>query len=146
MDQSFHYLAMAVQATIQKKLMEELQGTELTLGQPKVLDFLRDHDGASQKEIARACHIEPGSLTSILNRMEQKALIERRSLNGNRRTCYIFLTDYGRQSKDRIEAAFDKIEKEAFAGIAEEEQEKWMRLLEQIYENLSEAEKESGRN
>lgn len=36
------------------------------MGQPKVLDYLKDHDGSSQKEIARACHIEPGSLTSIL--------------------------------------------------------------------------------
>ena len=36
------------------------------MGQPKVLDYLKDHDGSSRKEIARACHIEPGSLTSIL--------------------------------------------------------------------------------
>lgn len=58
----------------------------LTPGQPKVLDYLKEHDGASQKEIAGACGIEAGSLTSVLNRMEEKHMIERRILNGNRRT------------------------------------------------------------
>lgn len=57
----------------------KLKDTGLTLGQPKVLDYLQDHDGANQAEIARACHIEPASLTSVLNRMEEKALVERRT-------------------------------------------------------------------
>ncbi|MFR7668000.1 MAG: MarR family transcriptional regulator [Mediterraneibacter faecis] len=36
------------------------------------MDYLKDHDGANQKEIAAACHIEAGSLTSVLNRMEDR--------------------------------------------------------------------------
>ena len=79
MNDSFHYLSMANHMMIQKKLMEQLKDTGLTLGQPKVLDYLKDHDGASQKEIAAGCLIEAGSLTSILNRMEEKGLIERNS-------------------------------------------------------------------
>ena len=66
MNDSFHYLSMANHMMVQKKLMEQLKDTGLTLGQPKVLDYLKDHDGASQKEIAAGCLIEAGSLTSIL--------------------------------------------------------------------------------
>ena len=80
MDDSFHYLSMINHMIVQKKLMEQLKDTGLTLGQPKVLDYLKDHDGASQKEIAAGCLIEAGSLTSILNRMEEKGLIERKML------------------------------------------------------------------
>ena len=68
---SFHYLSMAVHSMIQKNFMEQVKPSGLTSGQPKVLDYLRDHNGANQKEIAAACHIEPGSLTSVLNRMEE---------------------------------------------------------------------------
>ncbi|MFQ7549940.1 MAG: MarR family transcriptional regulator [Blautia marasmi] len=50
------------------------------------MDYLREHDGSNQKAIAAACHIEPASLTSVLGGMEQKGLIERKSLNGNRRS------------------------------------------------------------
>lgn len=113
MDDSFHYLSMINHMTVQKKLMEQLADTGLTLGQPKVLDYLKDHDGASQKEIAAGCLIEAGSLTSILNRMEEKGLIERKMLNGNRRTFHIFMTESGKKNQKLVEEAFKKIEKTA---------------------------------
>ena len=109
MDDSFHYLSMINHMTVQKKLMEQLKDTGLTLGQPKVLDYLKDHDGVSQKEIAAGCLIEAGSLTSILNRMEEKGLIERKMLNGNRRTFHIFMTESGKKNQKLVEEAFKKI-------------------------------------
>ena len=51
MDTSLHYLTMANQMLIQKRLLERVKASGLTLGQPKVLDYLKDHDGASQKEM-----------------------------------------------------------------------------------------------
>ncbi len=100
-DYSFHYLSMAIHSMVQKNFMERVKPSGLTLGQPKILDYLKDHNGANQKEIAAACHIEPGSLTSVLNRMEEKGLIERRILDGNRRTFYIFMTEEGGSLKRR---------------------------------------------
>ena len=137
MDDSFHYLSMINHMTVQKKLMEQLADTGLTLGQPKVLDYLKDHDGASQKEIAAGCLIEAGSLTSILNRMEEKGLIERKMLNGNRRTFHIFMTESGKKNQKRVEEAFKKIEKTALNGISEEEQKLFMEIFCRIYRNLA---------
>ena len=137
MDDSFHYLSMINHMTIQKKLMEQLADTGLTLGQPKVLDYLKDHDGASQKEIAAGCRSEAGSLTSILNRMEEKGLIERKMLNGNRRTFHIFMTESGKKNQKLVEEAFEKIEKTAVNGISEEEQKLFMDIFCRIYQNLA---------
>ena len=137
MDDSFHYLSMINHMTIQKKLMEQLKNTGLTLGQPKVLDYLKDHDGVSQKEIAAGCLIEAGSLTSILNRMEEKDLIERKMLNGNRRTFHIFMTESGKKNQKLVEEAFKKIEKTALNGISEEEQKLFMEIFCRIYRNLA---------
>ena len=120
-----------------KKLMEQLKDTGLTLGQPKVLDYLKEHDGASQKEIAAGCLIEAGSLTSILNRMEEKDLIERKMLNGNRRTFHIFMTESGKKNQRLVEEAFKKIEKTALNGISEEEQKLFMDIFCRIYRNLA---------
>lgn len=133
---SFHYLSMAVHSMIQKNFMEQVKPSGLTSGQPKVLDYLRDHNGANQKEIAAACHIEPGSLTSVLNRMEEKGLIERRMLEGNRRTFYIFMTDEGSRLKDLVEDNFASIEKKAFRNISSEKQAAFMETFSKIYENL----------
>lgn len=137
MDDSFHYLSMINHMTVQKKLMEQLKDTGLTLGQPKVLDYLKEHDGASQKEIAAGCLIEAGSLTSILNRMEEKDLIERKMLNGNRRTFHIFMTESGKKNQKPVEEAFEKIEKTALNGISEEEQKLFMDIFCRIYQNLA---------
>ena len=137
MDDSFHYISMINHMTVQKKLMEQLKDTGLTLGQPKVLDYLKDHDGVSQKEIAAGCLIEAGSLTSILNRMEEKNLIERKMLNGNRRTFHIFMTESGKKNQKLVEEAFKKIEKTALNGISEEEQKLFMEIFCRIYRNLA---------
>ena len=137
MNDSFHYLSMANHMMVQKKLMEQLKDTGLTLGQPKVLDYLKDHNGVSQKEIAAGCLIEAGSLTSILNRMEEKNLIERKMLNGNRRTFHIFMTESGKKNQKLVEEAFKKIEKTALNGISEEEQKLFMDIFCRIYRNLA---------
>ena len=135
MNDSFHYLSMANHMMVQKKLMEQLKDTGLTLGQPKVLDYLKDHDGASQKEIAAGCLIEAGSLTSILNRMEEKGLIERKMLNGNRRTFHIFMTESGKKNQKLVEETFEKIEETALNNVSEEEQKVFMEIFLRIYRN-----------
>lgn len=136
MDHSFHYLAMANHAMFQKKLILSLKETGLTLGQPKVLDYLQYHDGANQKDMAAGCHIEAPSLTSILNRMEEKGLIERRMLNGNRRSLHVFLTEKGRKYQQMVAQAFCCLEEEAFDGISETERTSFMATFEKIYGNL----------
>ncbi|MGL6200717.1 MAG: MarR family winged helix-turn-helix transcriptional regulator [Lachnospiraceae bacterium] len=137
MSLSFHYLTMANHMLIQKKLLERAKDTGLTIGQPKVLDYLKDHDGANQKEIAAGCHIEAGSLTSILNRMESKAMIERRTLNGNRRAFHIYLTEYGKDLQNLVAKMFVQIEETALKGIKKAEQEAFLETFEKIYHNLS---------
>ena len=45
MEDSLHYLIMANQMLVQRGLLERLKNTGLTIGQPKVLDYLKDHGG-----------------------------------------------------------------------------------------------------
>lgn len=136
LDKSFHYLLMANQAMLHKRLLNGLKSTSLTIGQPKILDYLKDNNGASQKEIAISCHIEAPSLTSILNRMEEKNLIVRKSLNGNRRTIYVFLTDFGVEMQKEVEKMFSLLEDMAFEGISKEEREIFLDVFLKIYNNL----------
>ena len=160
-ESSYHYLLMSNHLSLQKKIMAVLKPLGLSTGQPKVLDHLRYHNGASQKDIAHACHIEPASLTSILNRMEEKGLIERKMLNGNRRTFHIFMTESGKKNQKLVEENFEKIgwqkevEDGALAGtegraltiealkikldgLSEEEQKVFMEIFLRIYRNLAE--------
>lgn len=140
-DTSFHYLLMANQAMVQKQLYKEMGDTSLTSGQPKILDFLIENDGANQRSIAQGCRIEPSSLTSVLNRMEDGGLIERRMHEGDRRSFYIYVTEKGRKYQERINAEFQRIEARALAGISEEELAVFQKVFHAIYENLNQQEK-----
>ena len=134
--ESFHYLLIANQSLVHKKILEELKDTELTIGQPKVLDYLRINDGVTQKEIAGFCHIEAGSLTVLLNRMEEKGMVIRKQKNGNRRSLYVYLTSYGKKLANRVDDGFLKIEQQAFTGISDTDIEIFMDVFSKIKRNL----------
>ena len=119
MKESLHYLLMANHFMIQKALVTSVKDTGLTSGQPKVLDYLKNHNGAVQKDIAAGCHIEPASLTAILNGMETKGLIERRLCPDNHRFYNVYLTETGRLYVGRLENEFDTIESYALQNFSE---------------------------
>ena len=116
--------------------MEVLKDTELTPGQPKVLDYLRDHDGATQKEIAAACYIEAATITSVLNGMEAKGLIERNRLNGSRRCYHVFMTGKGQKLEKRVQEIFLKLEEKTFEGISQEKINEFLELFAKIHRNI----------
>lgn len=141
MKETLHYLLMSDHMVFQKALLAGIRDTGLTSGQPKVLDYLKNHDGAFQKEIAAACHIEPATLTSVLLGMESKHLITRKMLNGNRRSLYVYLTDKGRELAKRIETEFDTIEKAALRGFLDNEKDMLNNFLTRIKDNILRSDK-----
>lgn len=140
MEETLHYLIMANHFIFQKKLFSIIRDTELSLGQPKILDYLRDHNGSIQKDISAACHIEQASLTSVLNGMEKKCLIVRKMLDGNRRSLYVFLTEKGSVLAERIATEFEKIEKSAIDGFSDKEKESLITFLDRMYRNICDSE------
>ena len=131
MKESLHYLLMANHFMIQKALVTSVKDTGLTSGQPKVLDYLKNHNGAVQKDIAAGCHIEPASLTAILNGMETKGLIERRLCPDNHRFYNVYLTETGRLYVGRLEN-----ESYALQNFSEADIEQLIEYLSRIYNTM----------
>lgn len=121
---------------VQKSLITSIKDSELTPGQPKILDYLQNHNGCVQKEIAKGCHIEPASITVILKGMESKGYIERKMLNGDRRSLYVFLTEKGKKYIEYLNEKFDKVENTALKNFSEDEKQQLNDLLMRVYENM----------
>ena len=137
MEFSTHYLLMADHAMLQKLVMSRIKPLGLTTGQPKVLDFLQDHDGAIQKDMGLGCDFEGGLLSTFLGGMEGAGLLERSTRDENRRTVYVRLTDLGREQCRRLNAIFAAAEEEALRGFSPQEMQQVQTLLERIYRNLN---------
>ncbi|MCD7825873.1 MAG: MarR family transcriptional regulator [Clostridiaceae bacterium] len=132
----FQNLLITTHAMHRKYAMKMIEGTGLTRGQPKVLRYLDKKDGSNQTEIASGCFIETASMTSLLNGMEENGLIERRRMNGNKRTYYIFLTEKGKEMCQIINAAFEEINTKLFSDISLEDKETFIRVFEEVYYQL----------
>jgi DNA-binding MarR family transcriptional regulator len=132
---------MINQALFQKKVFNELMETGLTPGQPKILEYLSIHDGSIQKDIAFGCQIDPATLTGILSIMEDKGLIERRIMNGNHRSSYVYLTEGGREKAEKVAETFLRVETEVFHGIDKDEREQFMRTFYKICSNMTDTER-----
>ena len=132
----FSFQLMRMQTLFHKRLLKDLEATGLSNGQPKVLAFLKSHEGRSQKEIAQACQLEPSSVTILLKRMEQQGILERRLREGDQKTRCVFLTGRGRKLASCAVDSFFRIEERALSGFREEEKARLMDYCRRIVDNL----------
>lgn len=68
--------------------------------------------------------------------MEKKGFILRKSLNGNRRSIHIYLTDKGRTFAKQVEVTFGRMEEQALRGFCEDEKEMFTAFLMRMSKNI----------
>ena len=69
--------------------------------------------------------------------MDGYHMVERRILNGNRRSFHVFLTKNGRRLQQIVEQKFHEIEAVALAGISEEDLNFFLKTFQKVQDNLS---------
>ena len=140
--ESLHYLLMKSHTLLNRKILSQAMKLGYSPGQPKVLEYLSKYEGLYvYLLIAAYCEIEQATVGSILLRMENTGLIERRQAPGNRRSLYVYLTDKGRQAARDIAEVFAQADKTAEASLSPDEVMQLKMLLEKISNTLN-AEKE----
>ena len=88
-----------------------------------------DREGALDQHILRQeLHIQPGSLSELLGKLEQKGLIGRERVESDRRRVTVRLTDEGREALTPGGTAAD----DPFAVLTDEEQSELRSLLEKL--------------
>lgn len=137
MIKSFHHKLMKTYFALHKDVMKECKSLGLSSGQPKILEYLLENDGVCQKEIAMHCEIEKATVGTILDGMEQSGLIKRARKEGDRRSLFVFLTDLGREKANSVSKIFEKVEKKAFKSLCKDDQITFLKMVDEIYKNLT---------
>ena len=104
-------------------------------GQPKILEYLWFHDGASQKEIGQECIIDKSTVTSLLKRMEKLELIRKEPRPDDQRGVSIFMTEKGREKAKRIREIIYGLDAFMWQGIEPEERQRFMETFRKIIKN-----------
>ena len=139
-----NHMLIKVGAKHRRRSAFEFMKYNLSSGQPRMLNFLFEHDGCIQREIASACHLEPASVTSVLNSMERAGLIERKPVEGDKRALRVWLTEKGKENKKTVDEIFVTMADECFKGFSEDERELCGKFLNRIFENMTDHAKDKG--
>ncbi len=82
----------------------------LTVIEWYILRSLYDQDGQHASELARAVGRAATSFTPILDKLQNKDMIERRPDASDRRAVRIYLTSKGNSSRDQVMASAEQVD------------------------------------
>ena len=110
--------------------------------QGRILHVLWKNDGISNRELSKKSGLAMSSLTTMLERMEEKKLLIRKFCPIDKRKSLIFLTDYAKSLKSEYDEISDKMTEISFEGISDEERLAFETTLEKVLYNFEKAEQE----
>ena len=109
-----------------------LSGSDLTVAQANVIFTLGNTDGMTCKDIGDWTHITKGTLTGVVDRLENKDLVERWAVEGDGRKTIIALTRQGdRVFKKEFPRHLSYL-KERFDQLGARDRDQAVRLLQKI--------------
>jgi MarR family transcriptional regulator, organic hydroperoxide resistance regulator len=104
----------------------------LTLEQWRVLDLLADAEGHPMSEIAAHAMVPPPTLTKIVDRLIEAALVYRRPDEADRRRILVFLSERGQERHTTLAPRVAAAEMEFVTDLDEADVAHLARLLEHL--------------
>lgn len=123
----------------QRKAADEwLRARELSMEQGFTLGYLVDHPGAIQRDIARMSRTSAASVSSLLQGLERRGLVERRSAAGDDRSKRVFATDAAVELTEGFDEAMRATDETILAPLDDEQRASLQELLQLIVAELPE--------
>jgi DNA-binding MarR family transcriptional regulator len=122
---------MRVYTRVDRRTAELLKEHNLTVAQFDVIAQVGAHEGTTQQGLADALLVTKGNVTQLLDRLEERGLIERRQIPGRRGKC-LFLTAEGWELNRRVVPAQEAMVCEAFSCVPVEDRQRLHAILTQV--------------
>lgn len=110
---------------------------DITVDQWVVIHLLHKYQQLSQQEIGDLAFKDAPTITRMLDLLEKKKVISRRSDKSDKRKYKILLTELGKEKFDAIQPIVKNFRAEAYEGLSDSELQILEKTLKKIFENLS---------
>jgi len=108
---------------------------DLTEAQFNLLFILKYSTGnVTQSDLGKRLVVTRASITSLVDKMEEKGLVQRLNVPGNRRIHHVTFTPKGRALVDEIEPSYRKVVHATVSGLRKEDCETLTRWLDRVRE------------
>ncbi len=138
-EDSVGYLMRQIVASMAHGIDAQLADSDLTNAQWMPMLKLHLGHATTVAELARACNLDAGAMTRLLDRLEAKGLCKRIRSETDRRVVNIALTDVGRTVAQGIPEVLCKVLNQHLAGLSSEEFVLLKGLLHRVLANTTEA-------
>ncbi len=120
-----------------RKFSDRLDPFGLTPFHWLVLCCLWQEDGIPTSYIGEKLQQVGGTLTGVLDRMEERGFVRRERDRQDRRICRIWLTDAGKEFEHVLPQLVADLHEETWQGVSPQEREQFSQVLNQAIANLS---------
>jgi len=121
----------------QRKAGEDwVRERELSFEQSFALAYLTRHPGAIQRDLAQATRTSAASVSGLLQGLERRGLVERRTVPGDERSKRIYLTPAGTELTEGFDAAMAAADETILAPLDQAERDTLHALLLKITAEL----------
>lgn len=130
------YLVYVMQKRMRRRMARALDTYDVTLEQFVVLYNLVIEDGINQKKLSGRVDKDQATLARILDILENRGYVERRTTEKDRRAFLVFITDKGREKVRDTARRLGAVHKEIIDGIPDGKVDEFIDLIKQMNENL----------
>jgi len=132
LEQCLNFVLTKAQHNIHQLFKLELAPYGVTPGQYAVLRCLWDENGQTARKLADRLALDGSTITGILDRMEQKGLIEKQADPKDRRALQVMLTATGRSLQEPLSQAIDNANHKALLSLEEKQIQALKQMLQDI--------------
>jgi MarR family transcriptional regulator, multiple antibiotic resistance protein MarR len=120
-EESVGYLLARGRTMLAKGLDAALAEHNITYAQGRILLMLATGKFTNAADFARELYVDAASITRMIDRLEKRGLVVRRSSAGDRRQINLHLTADGEQLASQLPAIYSSVLNRSFAGFSPEE-------------------------
>jgi MarR family transcriptional regulator, 2-MHQ and catechol-resistance regulon repressor len=125
-------MLMQTSRAIQEQIRDDMAKNNLTITEFAVLEVLFHKGKQTIQQLASSVLISSGSMTYVIDKLEQKALLKRNACPEDRRVIHITLTENGLELMNNIMPKHEGFIDFTFDSLTSNEKENLVRLLKKV--------------
>ena len=119
-----------------KLYLNKSQAFGLYVGQPQVLNYIRQHPGCTQIEIAENLGVSSASIAFSSKRLQKAGFLQKQINSLNMRCNKLYVTPEGEEILDKFRSVYDEMNLAMFDGFTEDELDQFAAYTERVSQNI----------
>ncbi|MFP5109266.1 MarR family winged helix-turn-helix transcriptional regulator [Neobacillus sp. C211] len=125
-------ILMQTSKTIHDRIKEEMTKNNLGITEFSALEVLYQKGKQTIQQIGSCILVSSGSMTYVIDKLEQRGLLRRNACPDDRRVIHVTLTDDGNEWMNDIMPKYHKFVNQMFDSLDSDEAETLVRLLKKV--------------